>query len=161
MVRVEMLLLPGEHLVRSAYAVIEAEHRPEGVRGPGVLYLTNHRLVFEAPSSRGLVRDFVQGRDSRLVFDRTLSEIQNVTVRRGRLGRERLVVDATNRHPSFDVLDPEAWVTAVAQAKRLMPPPGVAAPMLIERQVVKVRCRYCGNLANEVDGRCPYCGAAL
>jgi hypothetical protein len=156
-----MLLLPGEHLVRSAYAVIEAEHRPEGVRGPGVLYLTNRRLVFEAPASRGLVRDFVQGRDTHLVFDRNLSEVQNVTVRRGRLGRPRLVVDVGNRRPSFDVLDPDAWVAAVAQARRSLPPPGDSAAMVVERQVVKVRCRYCGNLANEVDGRCPYCGAAL
>jgi hypothetical protein len=156
-----MLLLPGEHLVRSAYAVIEAEHRPEGVRGPGVLYLTNRRLVFEAPASRGLVRDFVQGRDTHLVFDRNLSEVQNVTVRRGRLGRPRLVVDAGNRRPSFDVLDPDAWVAAVAQARRSLPPPGDSPAMVVERQVVKVRCRYCGNLANEVEGRCPYCGAAL
>ena len=156
-----MLLLPGEYMVRSAYAVIESEHRPQGVRGPGVLYLTSHRLVFEAPASRGLVRDLVQGRDTHLVFDQKLSEVQNITVRRGRLGRPRLVVDAGTRRPSFDVLDPEAWVAAVAQARRSVPPPEGSTAVVIERQVVKVRCRYCGNLSNEVDGRCPYCGGAL
>jgi hypothetical protein len=31
----------------------------------------------------------------------------------------------------------------------------------IERQVVKIRCRHCGNLVNEVEGKCPSCGAQL
>ncbi|MFZ0700077.1 MAG: DUF6114 domain-containing protein [Thermoplasmata archaeon] len=31
----------------------------------------------------------------------------------------------------------------------------------IERQVVKVRCRYCGNLTDEVAGKCASCGAKL
>jgi rubrerythrin len=31
----------------------------------------------------------------------------------------------------------------------------------IERQVVKIRCRHCGNLVNEVEGKCPSCGAPL
>lgn len=155
-----MLLLPGERMVRSSYAVIAPEHRPEGIRGPGVLYLTTQRLVFEAPASRGVVRDMLRGRDSHLVFDRTLHEVTNATVRRGRVGRPMLVVQLVNGRPSFDVLQPEEWVAAIAQAKRAFAPPG-AAHLVVERQVVKIRCRYCGNLANEVDGRCPYCGAAL
>ena len=38
-----------------------------------------------------------------------------------------------------------------------------AAPQThtIEREVVKVRCRYCGNLGDERDGKCSRCGAAL
>jgi hypothetical protein len=156
-----MLLLPGERTIRSAYAVIGSEHRPEGVRGPGVLYLTSHRLVFEAPASRGVVRDFLSGRDTRLVFDRPLHDVANATVRRGRVGRPRLVVQVSNDHASFDVLEPEAWVAAISQAKRVFAAPGAPGPVLIERQVVKVRCRFCGNLANEVVGHCPYCGAVL
>lgn len=31
----------------------------------------------------------------------------------------------------------------------------------IERQVVKIRCRHCGSLVNEVEGKCPSCGAPL
>jgi len=160
MSRPEMLLLPGERMVRSAYAVIAADHRPEGVRGPGVLYLTSQRLVFEAPASRGVVRDLLGGRDSRLVFDRPLHDVVNANVRRPRVGRATLAVQVPNGHPAFDVLDPEAWVAAIAQAKRTFVPLG-GAHLVVERQVVKIRCRYCGNLANEVDGRCPYCGAAL
>lgn len=156
-----MLLRSGEYLLRSAYAVIESGHRPGGVRGPGVLYLTNLRVVFEAPVSSGLVRDFVRGRETRLVFDGALHDLENVHVRRGRLTSPRLVVSAANIHPSFDVLDPDAWAGAIAQARRALPPPAIPVAAVIERQVVKVRCRFCGNLGNEVDGRCPTCGAAL
>ncbi len=155
-----MLLHSGERVLRSAYAVIESDHRPQDIRGPGVLYLTNYRVLFEAPSSRGRVRDFVRGRESRVVFSSSLQEITDVTVRRGRLGKSRLIVEAGRWRPAFDVLDPDAWAGSIAQAKRAPLPPS-AAPVIIERQVVKVRCRYCGSLGNEVDGRCPYCGAAL
>lgn len=156
-----MLLAPGERRIRSAYAVIGPEHRPEGVRGPGVLYLTNQRLVFEASASRGRVQDFLHGRDTHLLFDRPLHEILNAAVRQGRVGRPRLNVQVASGHVTFDVLEPNAWVAAIAQAKRVFAASGPETPTLIERQVVKVRCRYCGNLGNEVDGRCPYCGAAL
>lgn len=156
-----MLLRSGEHLLRSAYAVIESNHRPTGVRGPGVLYLTNLRILFEAPVSSGLVRDIVRGRETRLVFDGPLHDLEDVHVRQGRIASPRLVVTTPSARPSFDVLDPEGWVTAIAQARRALPPPGAAVTAVIERQVVKVRCRYCGNLGNEVDGRCPTCGAAL
>lgn len=157
-----MLLHSGEHLVRSAYAVLEADHRPEGVRGPGVLYLTNYRLLFEAPSSSGLVRDLLRGRETRRVLESSLSGVSDVRVRRGRFGgKAYLVVEVADGRPAFDVLEPEAWMAAIAQAKRALPPPGAGRATVIERQVVKVRCRYCGNLANEVDGRCPFCGAGL
>lgn len=156
-----MLLAPGERRIRSAYAVIGPEHRTGGVSGPGVLYLTNQRLVFEASASRGPVKDFLHGRETRLVFDHPLTGLVNVSVRRGRVGRPRLVVQGSNDHVAFDVLEPDEWVAAIAQARRVFAAPGADTPVVIERQVVKIRCRYCGNLGNEVDGRCPYCGAAL
>jgi hypothetical protein len=156
-----MLLQAGERQIRSAYAVIGVAHRPEGVRGPGVLYLTNQRLIFEAPASRGVVQDFLRGRDSHLVFDHTLHEIVNATVRRPRVGRPMLTVEVGGDRVEFDVLEPDEWLSAIAQAKRVFGPAAPAPTTVIERQVVKVRCRYCGSLADEVDGRCPYCGAAL
>ena len=156
-----MLLHGGEQVIRSAYAVIEAEHRPDGVRGPGVLYLTNHRVVFEARASRGVVRDLVRGPETRSVFSASLHDVTDVTVRQGRIGKPRLVVHAGSVRPAFDVLDPHAWAGLIAQAKRALPPAGSVPAVVIERQVVKVRCRYCGSLGDEVNGRCPYCGAAL
>ena len=35
------------------------------------------------------------------------------------------------------------------------------ATKTIERQVVKPRCRYCGNLGDEIAGKCSKCGAGL
>jgi hypothetical protein len=110
------------------------------------------------------MRDFLGGRESRLVLDASLPEIRNVSIRQGRIGSAKLVLELSNARPAFDVLEPEGWVAAIALARREhrtgaseIPPVGP----LIERQVVKVRCRYCGTLGNEVDGRCPWCGGPL
>jgi hypothetical protein len=153
-----MLLHSGETLRRSAYGVLEGD-APETARGPGILYLTNQRLVFEAV--RGGVG---RGREPVTVMDAALAQVRNVAVRRARLGRDRLLVELTMGRPVFDVLDPAAWTTAIAAAKRAGPAGTLGsalAPTVIERQVVKVRCRFCGSLGNEVDGRCPRCGAPL
>jgi len=152
-----MLLHHGESLLRSAYAVLEGEDVPQAAHGPGVLYLTTHRVIFESGRSRGLAR----GASTRTVIDASLHEVRNVSVPRRRIGRARLVVELTLGRPAFDVLDPPAWAGAIAQAKRALPLGGPVTSTLIERQVVKVRCRYCGHLGNEVDGRCPQCGAPL
>jgi hypothetical protein len=156
-----MLLHAGESRLRSAYAVLEGDS-PEHARGPGVLYLTTQRLVFESSVPRGAMRGLVRGRETQTVMDASLTQVRNVDVRRPRLGRERLVVELTIGRPAFDLVDPDGWAQAIASAKRSAPPPGAApGPHVIERQVVKVRCRYCGALGNEIDGRCPSCGAPL
>lgn len=156
-----MLLHAGESRLRSAYAVLEGDS-PEHAQGPGVLYLTTQRLVFETAHPRGPMRRLVQGNESRTVLDASLALVRNVEVRRPRIGRERLVVELTIGRPAFDVLDPDAWVAAIALAKRSAPAVGTPySTHVIERQVVKIRCRYCGSLGNEVDGRCPTCGAPL
>jgi len=36
--------------------------------------------------------------------------------------------------------------------------PNVAERTIIVREVVKIRCPYCGGLYDEVKDRCPYCG---
>jgi hypothetical protein len=156
-----MLLHSGESRLRSAYAVLEGDS-PEHARGPGVLYLTTQRLVFETSHPKGPMRRLVERNESRTVLDASLAMVRNVEVRRPRIGRERLVVELTVGRPAFDVLDPDAWAAAIALAKRSAPAPGLPFPThVIERQVVKIRCRYCGSLGNEVDGRCPTCGAPL
>jgi hypothetical protein len=158
-----MLVHSGESKLRSAYAVMEG-YGPSAYHGPGVLYLTTQRLIFESSVSPGLVRGLVRGKETVTVLDAPLFHVRNVSVRRGRIGHDRLQVELTAGRPSFDVLDPDAWIAAIAVAKRSMPPPYSGGPVIlqtIERQVVKVRCRYCGSLGNEVDGRCPTCGAAL
>jgi hypothetical protein len=153
-----MLLQHGESLLRSAYAVLKSGITPEAALGPGVLYLSTQRLVFES----GAPGRF--GRRSRAtVVDAPLTQVRDVALARRRLGPPRLEVQLPMGRPVFDVLDPQDWATAIAVAKRTYPPPGttVTERVTIERQVVKVRCRYCGTLGNEVDGRCPSCGAPL
>jgi hypothetical protein len=158
-----MLVHPGESKLRSAYAVMDG-YGPESYRGPGVLYLTTQRVVFESSVSPGLVRGLVRGRDTVTVLDAPLAQIRNASIRRRRLGADHLVLELSVGRPAFDVLDPEGWIAQIAAAKRGQPPTLTSAPVFvqtIERQVVKVRCRYCASLGNEIDGRCPNCGAPL
>lgn len=159
-----MLLGHGEVVLRSAYAVADPGDRSDQPpKGPGVLYVTNHRIVFEARlPRRSLTRR--GSTETEVQLDVPLPQVRNVAVRRARVGRPRLVLELPHGRPSFDVLEPEGWTASIAQAKRSLPPatePEWRAIHTIERQVVKVRCRFCGSLGNEVDGRCPSCGAPL
>lgn len=159
-----MLLGAHETVVRSAYAVLEASASDAPRRRPGVLYLTTERLVFESPGSRGVVRDYVGGRDPEILVDEPLSHLRNVSVRRGRVVKPRLVVDRAEHRVVFDVLDPDGWAVAIADGRhraelareRSLWSAGAAGPT-----VVKVRCRFCGGLAEETSNRCPSCGAPL
>ncbi|MGD0256601.1 MAG: hypothetical protein ABSB90_01800 [Thermoplasmata archaeon] len=160
-----MLLGAGEIILRSEYAVLlEGQASGAVPRSTGVLYLTNLRCVYETHPSRGIVRNLVRGRHAVTVLDAPIAAVHNVSVLRPRLGRVRLHLEVPRARLTFDVLDPEAWRGAIAEARQTLPPAApatVVATHTIERQVVKVRCRFCGTLANEVDGRCPACGAAL
>jgi hypothetical protein len=157
-----MLLKGGESLLRSAYAVADASPALGLARGPGVLYLTSHRLLFETPESRGAVRDFVQGKAVRLALDTALPDLRNASVRRGRVARPRLVLEFAAGRAAFDVLDPDAWLGQIAMARRDLPSTSAGPSVYtVERPVIKVRCRFCGTLGHEGDARCPACGAPL
>ncbi len=160
-----MLLGPHEKVLRSAYAVLERGPHGRDRPRPGVLYLTTERLVFESPRSRGVVRDLVGGRDVDRVLDLPLAELHNVAVRRGRWSRPRLVLDLGGHREVVDLLAPEEWSAAIGEARRghAAEPAGVPAAVVphATRTVVKVRCRYCGGLADEAHNRCPSCGAPL
>jgi hypothetical protein len=154
-----MLLQRDEGVLRSEYAVlIGGEGTGLDRRRAGVLYLTNHRLLFESHQSRGVMR----GRDPVILLDAPLFALTNVSVRRPTLGKPRLVVESGRVRAAFDVLGPDEWVSSTAEARQaLAPPHGTVATHTIERQVVKVRCRFCGRLGDERDGQCPACGAPL
>jgi hypothetical protein len=160
-----MLLSGGEEILRSEYAVLLEGQGPGTVpRSVGVLYLTNQRCVYETKPSRGMVRNLVHGREPVTLLNASLAQVHNVSVLRPRLGRARLHLDVVRTRLTFDVLDPDAWHRAIAEARHALPSPHgptVVATHTIEREVVKVRCRFCSALANEVDGRCPSCGAPL
>jgi len=156
-----MLLGAHETVIRSAYAVLEPRS-PDRRRRPGVLYLTTERLVFEAPSSRGMVRDLVGGRDVEILVDDPLARLRNVSLRQGRWARARLVVETAEYRAVLDVLEPEAWTVAISDARKRAELASEARPgttARVDRTVVKVRCRYCRGLGDEGADRCPSCGA--
>lgn len=161
-----MLLLPGERVLRSAYAVVDPDERTATARTAGVLYLTNLRLVFESRVARGRFgRLFARG-ETELLLDVALEELRHLSIRPGRVRGPRLVVELPAGRPAFDLLEPADWAGAIAEARRARPAVDPSAgrsgtTTIVERQVVKLRCRYCSSLGNESDGRCPYCGAPL
>jgi len=160
-----MLLQSGEEILRSEFAVLlEGEGSAVMPRSAGVLYLSNHRCVFEVQPSRGVVRNLVRGRATVTLLDAPLGWVRNVSVLRPRLGRAKLHLEVPRARMTFDVLDPDSWHGAIAQARRTLstaPTAPTVATHTIERQVVKVRCRFCGTLGNEGDARCVACGASL
>jgi len=156
-----MLLGAHETVVRSAYAVLETRTHDTRRRRPGVLYLTTDRLVFEAPGSRGVVRDLVDGREIETLLDEPLARVRNVSIRKGRWSRPSLVVERAEHRAVFDVLEPESWVVAIAESRRrgeVRAESAAGRPTGPARPVVKVRCRYCGGLGDEGSDRCPSCG---
>ena len=159
-----MLLRGGEQIVRSAYAVLDKGAHDPDRRRAGVLYLTTARLVVEARRSRGVVRDLIGGADVELLIDLPLASLGNVSVRRGRWAAPRLVLETGRQRCSLDVLEPESWATAIAEACR-REPPGTSGPARAGASDapghVGTRCRYCGGRTAETDPRCPSCGAPL
>jgi len=79
------------------------------------------------------------------------------------------LVDAGSTKKSAELVgnlyDRLFWRNAVLQGTPEKPlvleterPPSVAERTIIVREVVKIRCPYCGGLYDEVKDRCPYCG---
>ncbi len=141
----------------------DAKLVPSG--GKGRLFLTNKGLIFHVGKDRTVVR---------------ASDLKDAGVRQRALRSPLLVVHTTGGELTFDVDGPTAWATAILTVRGAAAPAPPAAPTqapivvnvgqpaaapvehhTVERQIVKVRCRYCGNLQDERDGKCSSCGAAL
>jgi hypothetical protein len=131
--------------------------------GRGTFFLTSERLVIEERQERRL-----RPAEVHTTLDIPLSGITNATVgvllRRPRY----LLIEMGTVKLRAEVVDPIKWVHAIQTAKQgpvRSEPPAVPAPVAtvhtIERHVVKVRCRHCGTLSDEVLSRCPSCGAPL
>lgn len=174
-----MLLDPGETLLsqESAERVVLDDRRT------GILYLTSKRLVFERHVGGGLMRSGSVTTELE-VF---LPAIRNVSRAPPRfMSTGELIVETPGYMHAFRVNSPEGWAHAIIAARSTAPalpearPPPVARPSYpdfapvvvnvaqpaatsstIERQVVKVRCRHCGGLSDEVLGKCQRCGAPL
>jgi hypothetical protein len=164
-----VLLQPGEHWVRVTPILTEEEHRR------GTLYLTNRRLVLEIDTSTRVLDRLSGAVRPRTAFDVAPFEVHNAHLVRKLFGGTVLQLDV--RGATYFLVTPEArlWVEHLARERASVPPvppppppppPPGGAPtphviQTIERQVVKVRCHHCGQLADEVLGRCPSCAAPL
>jgi hypothetical protein len=148
-----MLLRAGEAIV------LQAEARYWGADGPafGTLYLTNQRLVFEQEAGGVLT-----GSSTRTFLDCGFDEIVNVGLSKPLLSEPVLLVELSRWSGQFRLADPQRWLEEVARLKAESKPqiPG-GAPHIIERQVVKVRCRHCGALNIETDSQCFACNAPM
>ena len=151
-----MLLLQGESEIRHEHAV---PYRRGEATGRGSVYLTNYRLVLESTPGRVLGT----GAPATLL-DVSLREVRNISVGRVLRKPRYVAVEAGSEVLRLDVVDPAAWVQAVAGARAGVPHPHAPPPApthTVERHLVKIRCRHCGTLSDERNDRCPSCGAAL
>lgn len=136
--------------------------------------ITNQRMILRHPHAMGLKKDYT---------DYNYQDVANVVLDKGftrstlklvlRFGGEPLVLqdlpnsDAERAYALVreDLGRYQAPFTQNAmnatsyQGPVQAPPTGGAA--IVEREVVKVRCRYCGTLNDETAKTCVSCGATL
>jgi RNA polymerase subunit RPABC4/transcription elongation factor Spt4 len=133
-----------------------------GLGRNGTLYLTDRRLIFEW--SEGIVTK----RYHQVAV--SLADIQTVNAAHPRLGGGELVVttrDATNGFGTNRVtiriaMSPETWMGKINSMLATKPSQPVQPTIILEREVVKTPCRYCGVLVDAFrNEKCPNCGAAL
>jgi hypothetical protein len=151
-----VLLSSGESQVRREDVV---PYRWEETFGRGTVYLTTYRLVVETTPG-----GFLQTGHAETLLDLPLRDVGNVSVglvlRRARY----IVLEFPAGRLRLDVVDPAAWREALSKTKAAAPHPQAmrtSGTHTIERHVVKIRCRHCGTLSNELLSKCPSCGAAL
>ena len=133
-------------------------------RTSGTLYLTDRRLIFEYEQGFVTKRTYVS-------MDVPLSDIQNATTEMPRFGigpMNKLVIATKRGSQGFGMnrielstdTSPDLWVQKISEASSMTNTPEQTANMIVEREVVKIPCKYCGNLIDPArDDRCPRCGA--
>jgi len=137
--------------------------------------ITNQRVIFRHPHAMGLKKDYT---------DYSYRDISNVVMEKGlmrstvklvlRFGGEPLAMESI---PNSDaqtayglirenlarVQSPVPQNMMNAPASQQSPPAGPPAggQTVIEREIVKIKCRYCGALNDETSTACSSCGAKL
>jgi len=139
--------------------LLKDEARYHGTRG--TLYLTNKKISFDY-EKRGIV---FKGKYSavNLPFER-ISEVSVIGV--GPF--KKLAINTVRDQSSFgvpryefNVNDPQNWKTEIEVARRTQ----VAVPQRevkeIIKEIVKVKCPYCGMLVESTLAKCPNCGGIV
>ncbi len=176
-----MLLMAGEQVLQKedAHSLVHNNR--------GILYLTNYRIVFER-HSRGIVQHGRSETTLEIGLDHVRNaHVNRPLIKLPLIGREVLQIETEKHHYQFAVTNPSAWRDHIAQVRRQFipqgfnhPPPQTATQPVINVNVaappaygysmppppspppptpVYMRCRYCNNIGNMLQGRCPVCGA--
>ena len=163
-----MLLNPGEQVLFSE----QVDSDSDGDERSGTLYLTDHRLVFEADVKKSLFRAGVP----RTRMDLNVEHVTNATSTSPTFGRPVLNVETDRGVVAYAFRTPNAgaWVGAITRARNARiavlraadgpasgrtegaPGPAGAAP-----PTVYLHCRHCGTLNPAGRTRCTSCGATL
>ncbi|MDH5782703.1 MAG: hypothetical protein OEZ35_03440 [Candidatus Bathyarchaeota archaeon] len=139
--------------------LLKDEAKYHGTRG--TLYLTNKKISFDY-EKRGIV---FKGKYSavNLLFDR-ISEVSVIGV--GPF--KKLAINTVRNQSSFgvpryefNVNNPQNWKTEIEVARRTQ----VAVPQRevkeIIKEIVKIKCPYCGMLVESTLARCPNCSGII
>ncbi len=163
-----MLLNPGEQVLVSEPVDTDSD----GETQSGTLYLTDHRLVFEAAVRKSLFRPKV----SRTMMDLNVEHVTNVTSTDPTFGRPVLNVETDRGVMAYAFRTPNAaaWVTSITGARNARlatlraaegrasgPTGGTPGPAGTAPPAVYLHCRHCGTLNPAGRARCASCGAAL
>ncbi|MDG6900689.1 MAG: PH domain-containing protein [Nitrososphaerota archaeon] len=139
--------------------------------------ITNQRVILRHPHAMGLKKDYT---------DFNYQDVANVVLDKGftrstlklvlRLGGEPLALqDLPNSEAqkAYGLIRENLGryqapfaqglmnVPPYQQAPQAQPPSSGGATTVIEREVVKIKCRYCGALNDESAKACVNCGASL
>jgi hypothetical protein len=127
----------------------------------GVLYFTNRRLVFE----------YTQGLVNKKFFQMgvALPDIQSVRASHPRLSWSELVIRTQNSRNGFEMneiiintaMNSEMWVKKINQVLMSRDSSEARPHLVVEKEVVRVPCKYCGSIVNASSEHCPQCGAPL
>jgi hypothetical protein len=135
------------------------------------IIVTNERVILRHPHAMGLVKDYT---------DFSYLDVTNVILTKGltrssvnlvlKLGGDPLALDSipnSEAQTAYGLIRQNLTLhqSPMAQGKinvaAQQPPPAGEGTTVIEREVVKIRCRYCGTLNDETSKTCSSCGAAL
>jgi hypothetical protein len=139
--------------------------------------ITNERIILRHPHAMGLKKDYT---------DYNYQDVANVVLEKGimrstiklvlRFGGEPLALESLPNQDAqvayglirenltkyqAPLTQDRTNVPANQQFPSAQTPSAAGTPTVIEREVVKIKCRYCGTLNDATSTACSGCGAVL
>jgi predicted RNA-binding Zn-ribbon protein involved in translation (DUF1610 family) len=152
-VRLMISLSPDEHIL------LADEAKYHGTRGK--LYLTNKRLVFEY-EKRGIIF-----KGKYIAVNLPLERISGVSIV-GVGFIKKLSINTIRNQASFgipryefSVKHPETWKAKIEVARMTPTITSQREVKEIIKEIVKIKCPYCGMLVEHTFARCPNCGGII